>query len=176
MSRVLCLLLLLALAGVGHGQLRKLARPAGESDDAPQCLSLPKRFGVLKAKGDVSRDQAMSIARLQFAAENVEASFGPDRLTKQQQIFAEGLISRVRKGDNIDELPAGSGLKKTVYQASDDITHTVWKAEGATASVNQTDNQVTTEQDCWPCDEVCYEEWLCAGAYCYYEWVCWCDC
>ena len=31
MSRMLCLLLLLALAGVGHGQLRKLTRPEGQS-------------------------------------------------------------------------------------------------------------------------------------------------
>jgi len=95
-----------------------------------------------------------AVAELYLQAENLKNE--PGSLTEQQQVFGEGLAARIDNGEDISELMASSGLEKTVYHVTDDITHTVYKAKDIPASTTQHDELPVAR----PCGFVC-RRWYC---------------
>ena len=90
------------------------------------------------------RDLLKPVAELYLQAENLKNE--PGSLTEQQKVFVEGLAARISNGEDTSELMASSGLEKTVYHVTDDITHTVYKAKDMPASTTQNGKQCTDRQ------------------------------
>ncbi|CEL92131.1 unnamed protein product [Vitrella brassicaformis CCMP3155] len=158
MSRVLGLLLLVALVGVANCQLLKRqlspVSPAGGSVTAAGTVEVP---------ANMTREEGERLLKTLLELEFGEVKWTQDPATEE----ASEVLASVVKGDDIE------GMEKRNYHVSKGIVHTLWKTP---ANLTATDDGAADEQASTRCR--CGWQQVCGCCGCRWQYQCWgcCGC